>query len=230
MTAHKIEQKITGFKVKTNATPETPAPAVETPAPIPAEAIRMSEMVERPEFLLGSTYKVKAEAVSAHALYITINDIILNEGTENEERRPYEIFINSKDMEHYQWVVAMTRLMSAVFRKGGDVTFLIEELKSVFDPRGGYWKKGSFMPSIVAEIGFIIERHLIHIGLLEKPKMTETAQAVLTEKRGQAEAQSGTGSDGYPANATVCSKCHTRAVVILDNCKTCLECGDSKCS
>ena len=105
------------------------------------KVIRMHEKLERPEMLIGSTYKVKTP-VSDHAMYVTINDIILNEGTPHEQRRPFEIFINSKNLDHYQWIVALTRIMSAVFRKGGDVTFLVDELKAVFDPRGGYWQPG----------------------------------------------------------------------------------------
>ena len=117
----------------------------------------MHEKLERPEMLLGSTYKIKTP-LSEHALYITVNDIVLNEGTEHEQRRPFEIFINSKNMEHFQWVLALTRIISAVFRKGGDVTVLVEELRSVFDPSGGYFKKGGkFMPSLVAEIGEVIK-------------------------------------------------------------------------
>ena len=101
----------------------------------------MTEELQRPEMLIGSTYKIKTP-VSDHAMYVTINDIVLNEGTEHEQRRPFEVFINSKNLDHYQWIVALTRIISAVFRKGGDVTFLVEELKAVFDPRGGYWQPG----------------------------------------------------------------------------------------
>ena len=120
----------------------------------------MHEKLERPEMLIGSTYKIKTP-VSDHAMYVTINDIVLNEGTEHEQRRPFEIFINSKNLDHFQWIVALTRIISAVFRKGGDVTFLVEELKAVFDPRGGYWQPGGkFMPSIIAELGHVIEKHL----------------------------------------------------------------------
>ena len=120
----------------------------------------MHEKLERPEMLIGSTYKVKTP-VSDHAMYVTINDIVLNEGTPHEQRRPFEIFINSKNLDHFQWIVALTRIMSAVFRKGGDVTFLVDELKAVFDPRGGYWQPGGkFMPSIIAELGYIVEKHL----------------------------------------------------------------------
>ncbi len=131
-----------------------------------AKVIRMHEKLERPEMLIGSTYKIKTP-VSDHAMYVTINDIVLNEGTEYEQRRPFEIFINSKNLDHYQWIVALTRIISAVFRKGGDVTFLVDELKAVFDPRGGYWQSGGkFMPSIIAELGYVIERHLQAIGLI----------------------------------------------------------------
>ncbi|HJL92371.1 MAG TPA: NrdJb, partial [Woeseiaceae bacterium] len=126
-----------------------------------AEVIRMHEKLERPEMLVGSTYKVKTP-ISDHAMYVTINDIILNQNTEHEKRRPFEIFINSKNLDHYQWIVALTRIISAVFRKGGDVTFLVDELKAVFDPRGGYWQAGGkYMPSIIAELGYIVEKHLI---------------------------------------------------------------------
>src|SRR5438477_5766700 len=125
-----------------------------------AKVIRMHERLERPEVLIGSTYKIKTP-ISDHAMYVTINDIVLNEATEYEQRRPFEVFINSKNLDHFQWIVALTRIISAVFRKGGDVTFLVDELKAVFDPRGGYWQPGGkFMPSIIAELGHVIEKHL----------------------------------------------------------------------
>jgi hypothetical protein len=170
-------------------------------------------------------------------MYVTINDMILNLGTEHEQRRPFEIFINSKNMDHFQWIVALTRLMSAVFRKGGDVTFLAEELQAVFDPKGGYFKPGGkFMPSIIAEIGAVIEHHLQKIGLMEKEELSEQQQLILDQKRAEAEVleQKKTiaeqDSDGtYPASATLCNKCSTKAVVIMDNCATCLSCGYSKC-
>jgi len=139
----RIEQKIVDQRVlkDENAANEEQAAASAEPQPLV-----MNEHIERPEFLLGTTYKIKPP-IDDHAMYITINDIILNEGTDHETRRPYEVFINSKNMEHFQWVIALTRVLSAVFRKGGDVTFLVEELRSVHDPSGGYFKKGGvFMP------------------------------------------------------------------------------------
>ena len=166
MSRIKIDKKIVKYAVGDDGS----AQKVE-PKPEPKDegnVIRMHEKLERPEMLIGSTYKVKTP-VSDHAMYVTINDIVLNEGTEHEQRRPFEIFINSKNLDHYQWIVALTRIMSAVFRKGGDVTFLVDELKAVFDPRGGYWQPGGkFMPSIIAELGHIVERHLINIGLLKQ--------------------------------------------------------------
>ena len=140
----------------------------------------MHEKLERPEMLIGSTYKIKTP-VSDHAMYVTINDIVLNEGTEYEQRRPFEIFINSKNLDHYQWIVALTRIISAVFRKGGDATFLVDELKAVFDPRGGYWQSGGkFMPSIIAELGYVIERHLQAIGLIPGRRSTRIARNLST--------------------------------------------------
>ena len=146
------------------------------------------------------------------------------------------IFINSKNMDHFQWIVALTRLMSAVFRKGGDVTFLPDELQAVFDPKGGYFKSGGkFMPSIVAEIGAVIEHHLQKIGLMEKESMSEQQQLILDQKRAEVDAQrkavnEAVGEDAeYPASATLCNKCSTKAVIIMDNCATCLSCGYSKC-
>ncbi len=202
-----------------------------------AKVIRMTEKVMRPEgmdALEGSTYKIKTP-LDDHAMYVTINDIVLNPGTEHEQRRPFEIFINSKNMDHFQWIVALTRLMSAVFRKGGDVTFLPEELQAVFDPKGGYFKPGGkFMPSIVAEIGAVIEHHLQKIGLMEKEALSEQQQLILDQKRAEVDAQKGAADSTaenaeYPASATLCNKCHTKAVIVMDNCATCLACGYSKC-
>ena len=199
-----------------------------------SNVIQMHEKIERPDVLLGSTYKVKTP-LSEHALYVTINDVILNAGTPHELRRPFEIFINSKNMDHFQWIVALTRIISAVFRKGGDVTFLVEELKAVFDPRGGYFKKGGkYMPSLVAEIGDAIENHLRIIGLLKDDGPDEYQQKLIAEKRiqfDQAQSQESTAieNSGFPDSARLCGKCHTKAVIIMDGCLTCLNCGDSKC-
>lgn len=168
MSAVKITQKIKGFKVVNEAEEQALAAAAET-----ASVVQMDETLERPDTLIGATYKIKSPLFE-HALYVTINDMVLNAGTAHEQRRPFEIFINSKNMDHFQWIVALTRIMSAVFRKGGDCTFLVEELKAVFDPRGGYLKKGGiYMPSIVAEIGGVLERHLTAIGLLRGPELDE---------------------------------------------------------
>ncbi len=196
--------------------------------------MHMHETVLRPERLMGTTYKLKTpEHVSEHSLFITINDIILNEGTVHETRRPFEIFINSKSLEHYQWIVALTRIISAVFRKGGDVTFLVEELRSVFDPKGGYWNKGKYVPSLIAEIGNVIESHLTEIGMLKTPGLDEHQQAFLAEKQAELkaaqEAEEQQAGSCFPANAALCYKCHTKALVLKDGCMTCLNCGDSKC-
>jgi len=220
--ALKIDSKIVGYKVLTEEEKEKDLPAESCNDDNISDVEKMHENLDRPEMLFGSTYKIKTPQ-SEHALYITINDMILNMGTEHEERRPYEVFINSKNMEHFQWVLALTRVISAVFRKGGDACFLVEELKAVFDPRGGYYKKGGkYMPSIVAEIGEVIQKHLVSIGMMEGQLQTEE----LIAKR--AEAEEKLGKDGV-ANAAQCDKCSAMAVVRLDNCNCCLECGDSKC-
>jgi len=239
MSAHKIVKKITKIRVVTPADKEKAEAEAAAKARDPVvdprypNVIRMHEKLERPEELIGSTYKIKTP-VSDHAMYVTINDILLNEGTPHEQRRPFEIFINSKNLDHYQWIVALTRIISAVFRKGGDVTFLVEELKAVFDPRGGYWQAGGrFMPSIIAELGHVIEKHLQSIGLLRKPEMDEHRKALIDQKRSEYEAQQkqqdAFAKADYPQGAQLCLKCSTAAVVMMDGCMTCLNCGDSKC-
>ncbi|WP_428624325.1 NrdJb [Sedimenticola sp.] len=228
--AIKIDNKIVGYSVAKEE--EAPAPVeVKTPE---SNIIHMHEKVARPEMLFGSTYKISTP-LSEHALYVTINDIILNHGTEHEVRRPYEVFINSKNMDHFQWIVALTRIISAVFRKGGDVTFLVEELKSVFEPSGGYFKKGGkFVPSLVAEIGEVVEKHLQNIGMLEKQGLDEHQQKLVDEKKAEylekaAESGEAMNDEGFPKGATLCKKCNTKASIIMDGCLTCLNCGESKC-
>jgi hypothetical protein len=228
----KIEKKIVGYAVagtKTDRPEAAPAPRGDSDSKV----IRMHERLERPEMLVGSTYKVKTP-VSDHAMYVTINDIVLNEGTEHEQRRPFEIFINSKNLDHYQWIVALTRIMSAVFRKGGDVTFLVDELKAVFDPRGGYWQPGGkFMPSIIAELGHIVEKHLTEIGLLKAVGLDDDQKKFIEAKRaefdGQAKQADAFAQHSFPEGAQLCNKCNTAAAVMLDGCMTCLNCGYSKC-
>jgi len=177
--AVKIEKKITGYALVSEEDKTKTAELKEANAKI----VQLGEPLDRPEKITGSTYKVKTP-VTEHALYITINDVVMNEGTSQEHRRPFEIFINSKNMDHFQWIVALTRVMSAVFRKGGDITFLVEELKSVFEPSGGYFKKGGkFVPSLVAEIGEVVEQHLQEIGMLKKPGLDQHQQKLVNEKK-----------------------------------------------
>jgi len=235
----KIDKKIVKYRVEK---PEDKAAAEKAAAVEAAQAkerkeesnvVWMHEKVERPDVLIGSTYKIKTP-VSDHAMYVTINDIILNEGTRHEQRRPFEIFINSKNLDHFQWIVALTRILSAVFRKGGDVTFLVDEMKAVFDPRGGYWQSGGkFMPSIIAELGYVVEKHLQTIGLLKKPEMEDERKKLIEEKKAEYEARNkqvdAFAKSHFPEGAQLCAKCSTTAVVLMDGCMTCLNCGDSKC-
>jgi hypothetical protein len=229
----KIESKIVDYRID--------KPEAEMPAPVPVDretsadgkVVRMHEKLDRPEMLRGSTYKVKTP-VDDHAMYVTINDIVLNRDTEFESQRPFEIFVNSKNLDHYQWIVALTRIMSAVFRKGGDVAFIVEELKAVFDPRGGYWQPGGkYMPSIIAELGCIVEKHLQYIGMLPAETLDEHQRKLIEAKRMQYEnskKQQDAFAADMPEGASMCGKCHDKAVIMMDGCMTCLTCGDSKCS
>jgi len=176
----KIDKKIVGYAVVTkDEISKRNEPAIE----------QMHEKVRRPETMSGCTYKVRTP-LSEHSLYVTINDIVLNRGTAHEVRRPFEMFINSKNMDHFQWIVALTRLVSAVFRKGGDCTFIIEEFRSVFDPKGGYIKKGGgYVPSLVAEIGTVIETHFRAIGMLAPASPDDAMLRLAREKRAEYEAK-----------------------------------------
>lgn len=161
----------------------------------------------REEVLSGFSYKLKWPETD-HAIYITINDIV-----ENGRRRPFEIFINSKNMEHYAWTVALTRMISAVFRRGGDVSFVVEELKAVFDPRGGQWMGGRYVPSLLAAIGGVIERHMIETGFMEQESDKRFA---VVEKDGE--------------RRLSCPRCGGQSLMFQEGCATCLSCGFSKCS
>lgn len=212
--AIKIDKKITAYEVR--------KPEDEVAQDDGATVHQIAPLLERDDILEGSTYKIKTPH-SDHAMYITINDVVVTEPDGSQHRRPFEVFINSKNMEHFMWIVALTRVVSAIFRKGGDITFLVEELKAVFDPRGGYYKKGGkYMPSIVAEIGEVIQQHLVSIGMMEG----QLNSAELQAKRQEAETK--LGADAV-AKGQQCDKCGAMAVVRLDNCNCCLECGDSKC-
>ena len=178
-----------------------------------ADVIYLSDPLDRPATLEGATYKLKWPD-SEHAIYITINDIV-----QGGKRRPFEVFINSKNMEHFAWTVALTRMISAVFRRGGDVSFVVEELKAVFDPRGGAWMQGRYVPSILAAIGGVIERHLVSIGFIDgeglglKTDPQQLAMAV---------------GDDRP-RGPACPACGSYAMRMIEGCMTCADCGHSKC-
>ena len=202
--------------------------AEETPArPDPHDLQQMHEAIERQEMMFGCTYKMNPPVLD-HAIYVTINDITLNTGTTHEIRRPYEIFINTKNLQQLEWIVALTRVISAVFRKGGAIEFLIEELKSVYSPSGGYFKPnsgGKHMNSVVGELGHIIEQHLIRIGLIVPTSPQRHQQELIEAKRKQLALGQGT----FSGTGHQCSKCFEFAVVMLDGCNTCLACGESHC-
>jgi len=199
----KIERKIVGYSVVKEQ---------------PEVKVVFNERVERPEELSGRTYKLKTP-LSESALYITINNCEVN-----GQLLPFEVFINSKDMSHFQWVIALTRVMSAVFRKGGEINFLIDELKSVHDPRGGSFSKGKYTPSLVSAIGSILETHLTSLGLYAKDdSLQNMAVAMLDEKL------KGKTNDNH-SGTIICDNCLGVSVVLMDGCATCLSCGSSKCN
>ena len=212
---------------------------LEAPQPRPADGydsggvVYMTQPLNRPEELPGNTYKITWPD-SDHAIYITLNDIV-----QDGRRRPFEVFINSKNMEHYAWTVALTRMISAVFRRGGDVSFVVEELKAVFDPRGGQWFEGRYVPSLLAAIGGVIERHMIDIGFLPHPgqesgegigQVAQVAQVTQVTKA----ATTGASSEGDAGHIhqmipSQCPKCGEAAVIRQEGCDLCTACGYSKC-
>ncbi len=214
------------------------APAVvsatgSAPRPRPAAAeggvVYMTRPLDRPEALPGTTYKVRWPG-SDHAIYITLNDVI-----EGGRRRPFEIFINSKNMEHYAWTVALTRMISAVFRRGGDVTFVVEELKAVFDPRGGQWVNQQYVPSLLAAIGGVIEEHMISIGLLSQQASEHALpeRAALSAARGTEMTNSAGSSLRLEPQGGLavkfCPRCSSPSLIRIEGCDTCLSCGHSRC-
>lgn len=189
----------------------TPPPAASTPAQVPTPAASQAiELLTRAERLLGATYKLRWPD-SEHALYVTINDV-----EQDGVRRPFEIFVNSKNLEHYAWVVALTRMISAVFRRGGEVAFVAEELRQVFDPRGGQWTNGRYVPSLVAAIGDILDRHMRETGFLSDPEPLA------------AEAEPDTFR-AVPQLGPLCPRCSQPGLVHEAGCLSCVHCGWSKC-
>ncbi len=174
----------------------------------------MSKPLERDPVLSGASYKLKWPD-SDHALYVTINDIV-----QDGRRRPFEIFINSKNLEHYAWTVALTRMISAVFRRGGDITFVVEELKAVFDPRGGQWTAGRYVPSLLAAIGEVIEKHMLSTGFLQRPEASPDEAD--PPRRLAVNAGAGT----LPGS---CPRCGAAALIQQEGCLRCRDCGYSKC-
>jgi len=204
-------------------------PARPAQAMVPFEAkdsvVYIAQPLDRPEDLPGKTYKIKWPG-SDHAIYITINDVV-----QDGRCRPFEIFINSKNMEHYAWTVALTRMISAVFRRGGDVSFVVEELKAVFDPRGGQWMEGRYVPSLLAAIGGVIERHLVEIGFLspaESPRIAEAAEQRVKLAAGAREPIDGS-SGGPGGKMGQCPNCGAAALTHQEGCDICLNCGYSRC-
>ncbi len=201
-TPVKIDKKIVGWRVVTTTDKQGNTHTVQEVVPL-----------ERPRVVEGRTYKI-SPAVTDSAMYITINDITLEDGT----KRPFEMFISSKHVAHQQWITALTRMVSAIFRKPGPYLFVAEELEQIFDPQGGYFDDGRMMPSVVAHVAAVLREHFEHIGALEKRELSEVAQVVIAEKQ---EPVTGAGLQ--------CSKCYQMKVIVSEGCKVCTNCGESEC-
>ncbi len=211
-----------GKKAESPQQAELPLPAAQPRPKDMYEAggvIYMTRPLDRPEALPGQTYKLRWPE-SEHAVYVTINDVI-----QDGRRRPFEIFINSKNMEHYAWTVGLTRMISAVFRRGGDVSFVVEELKAVFDPRGGYWMEGHYVPSLLAALGEIIERHMIDIGFMTDPRREQREMVAQLERK----VVNLNSQDATDARLPRCPKCSQPALIRQEGCDLCTSCGYSKC-
>ncbi|MGE5145414.1 MAG: ribonucleoside-diphosphate reductase, adenosylcobalamin-dependent, partial [Candidatus Eiseniibacteriota bacterium] len=217
---NEITGAVLSVKEQAKETPTEPELPLKPPAAKPADVfeaggvVYMTQPLNRPEELPGRTYKIKWPETE-HAIYITINDVV-----QDGRVRPFEVFINSKNMEHYAWTVALTRMISAVFRRGGDVSFVVEELKAVFDPRGGQWMGRRYVPSLLAAIGDVIERHMIDIGFMQNPQEA---------REGKVEMRKAVG-DETNLNMRPCPKCSQPSLIRQENCDVCTSCGYSKCS
>jgi len=201
----KISKKIVGWAV--NKTTDDAGNTHE---------VREAVTLERPLVVEGRTYKINP-AVTDSAMYITINDVVDEDGT----RRPVEMFINTKHVAHQQWITALTRMVSAIFRKPGPYLFVADELKEIYDPQGGYFEGGKMMPSVVAHVADILKEHFIWIGAMEAPELNSAQKAVIAEKIAAA--------DAAGTKMQLCTKCNEKALIMLDGCMTCTSCGDSKC-
>jgi len=200
-----------------------PAPAKPRDMYDSGGVVYMTQPLDRPEALPGRTYKLRWPE-SEHAIYVTLNDIV-----QDGRRRPFEIFINSKNMEHYAWTVGLTRMISAVFRRGGDVSFVVEELKAVFDPRGGSWMGGHYVPSLLAAIGEVIEQHMIDIGFMPDParERREMVEALAERKVANLPPP---GSEAAELRLPRCPRCSQPSLIRQEGCDLCTSCGYSKCS
>lgn len=220
-----INRKIVGYSV---VTPDKAQEDAAPPAPVLEELPR-----RRPEELHGTTYKIKSPMME-NAIYVTINDVVLNAGTEHEQVRPLEIFINSKSTENAQWIAALTLTISAIFRQGGRVDLIAEELRNVHDHSGGYYRNGVFIPSLAAEIGLVLQKHLAKAAG-EGDAPDAEALALAAQKRealvtpvSSPQSLEDAAEPAVPG-AVACPKCKAVQMIKMDGCDTCLACGHSKC-
>lgn len=226
-----IDKKIVSYHV--SSSPSQDAPNIKDQLDDQQESYDvLHEKVVRPTALDGCTYRIKTP-VCDHAFFITINNIVMNPGTKYEHVSIFEIFINSKNMDNFQWITSMTRVLSAVFRKGGDVAFIVEELNSIHDPKGGYFQGKKYVPSLVSAIGDVIKHHMQKFGIIPEDEVDPHIQKYLNDKKAITVPTTSADTDQdteIKDNATLCPKCLELSVISQGGCLVCLTCGDSKCS
>lgn len=234
-TPKQIGKKIVGYSAVAKAAIAEMKATLAADPPKKASEIMSSEW-KRPRSLSASVYKIeKCPNSPEAAVYVTISNAVLNEGTEHQASVPAEIFINSKDVSHQQWITALTRTISAIFRKGGDVGFIVDELLGICDPGAGFLHRGVWHPSLVSQVGGVIKTHLERLeeasGFPDLDEIESAHGQWLAEEEGFFnKTEEELLSSSYPPNATVCPRCNHKAAVLMDGCSTCLNCGDSKCS
>ena len=158
-----------------------------------------SQVRDRPAILSGKTYKLYWPPNEA-TFYVTIND--------DGAARPFEIFISSTHAQYTEWTTALTLMITAILRRGGDVSFIAENLKQIVSATSSAWVKGKYCNSLVAMIGETIELHMNReSAVIEAAPVEKSVDALLS----------------------FCPRCGQKALIHSEGCGSCQNCGYSNC-
>jgi len=179
----------------------------------------------RPDIVPGNTHKVKWPTTGDN-IYITVTNV---------DGEPLELFIKHQDSSIGEWTDALSRMVTGVMRRGGDLRFIVDQLSKVGSTSGGAFVDGVYRPSVVAAIAGVVEKEFKSLGVYERAigmpignnkndEAEPTAEALQAKDATERKDEHVSVANGAP-----CPNCKQPFLRRESGCDSCALCGYLRC-